>query len=176
MDLKKLKAKSLSTKDLMKALPNTKIWAYGQLKKVNELDDLFGKDGSCILLYESKQDYGHWIAMIQRNDKSVEVFDSYGIKPDNQLNYINSYWKIKLGQNYPKLTKLLIDSPNKKFIYNQYRLQKMNKNINTCGRYCITRIRLKELSLDAFVTLLREFAKKLKCTVDDIVTIMTKNI
>lgn len=171
MNLKKAMAKSLSTKDLMKALPDTKIWSYGQLRGVNELDDLFGRDGTCILLYESKQDYGHWCCMIQRKNKTVEVFDSYGIKPDNELNYIKSYWKKKLGQSYPKLTKLLIESSNKKFIYNQYRLQKMKPNINTCGRYCITRIKFKELSIDDYVKLLRSLGNP-----DEVVTLITSNI
>ena len=171
MSLKRLMKKALCAEDIQNALPNTNIWAYGQLNNIKNLNNLFGSDNTCILLYESKQDYGHWICLIQHPKGIVEVFDSYGIKPDNELNYINSYWKKKLGQNYPKLTQLLVKSKNKKFIYNQYRLQKMLDGINTCGRHCICRINFKDIPLDEYVIFLRTLGKP-----DEIVTLMTSDI
>jgi hypothetical protein len=134
--------------------------------------------GYFILLYESKASYGHWIAVIQRKPDLIEVFDSYGTyKPDEELDTINPTFKRESGQNYPYLRRMLYDwkisNPNHKVEYNNYPLQSDGNNVATCGRYAVTRILLRDLSLKKFVKAMRGIDGM---DPDDVVTHITNSI
>lgn|SRR5574337_1618016 len=167
--LKELKAKALSNDEIYKLLNGkVKILVYPELSKFKNIDQLLSPHGCAIILYQTKKNFGHWIALIKQGKNIIEHFDSYGIKPDGELKFVKSYMRKELGQEYPHLTYLLYHSPYQ-LSYNQYRLQKMQKHISTCGRWSVARCILKDVPLDQFVKLF----KVKNYTPDDVVTMLT---
>lgn len=142
-----------------------KIVMYSKFKKIKSIDQVLNPYGSCIILYETKQGYGHWCALLTRPTKvkgkiaDIEHFDSYGMKPDDELKYVPENYKVEGGEEYPWLTYLLAKATNPKtgrygrVIYNEYPLQKSKKDTSTCGRWCGIRIVFKHLSIEKFVKL-----------------------
>ena len=62
------------------------IVPYHTLRPNHSLEELFGDKPAVMLLYETKENYGHWVALIKQNG-FLEFFDSYGFKVDEELNY-----------------------------------------------------------------------------------------
>lgn len=56
--VRKLEGKSLSNFELHALLPGSRILNYGELAQYDSLDDAFGPDGSMIILYQSREQYG----------------------------------------------------------------------------------------------------------------------
>lgn len=154
----------------------TKILTYKQLPKFNNINDLLNPYNNFILLYLSKLNFGHWVCILKHKDR-IEFFDPYGgdTLPDSQLDKIRDIVKYQTNQNYPYLTKLLYDS-NKPIEYNNYKFQKRENDINTCGRHCIVRVLLKDMLLDDYYIFMKELSDYYNLDYDDIVTIITENI
>ena len=101
------------------------------------------------MLYETKQNFGHYTALYYNNSKQLEFFDSYGFAPDQELKYAT----FNLQEGIPYLTRLL-KNYNKPVTYNKTRFQMWAKDINTCGRWTSVRIRMKDkYSLNEFTQL-----------------------
>ena len=65
------------------------VIVYHSLGNYNSIQDLLGEKGAVIILYETKQNFGHWVAMFYTDDarNQVEFFDSYGFAPVQELDY-----------------------------------------------------------------------------------------
>jgi hypothetical protein len=169
--LGKLKQYAVSSDDILKAFNNNvKIVSYPELNNYSSIDELFGNFDACFILYMTGFNSGHWCLLFRR-DNYVEFFDPYGFIVDSQLNYANPEYN---GQKFPYLTKLLYTSPYK-IHYNNHKLQRSKKEVATCGRHCIFRYQNKNLSIDKYAKILKEY-KKYDLDADDIVTLMTSNI
>ena len=130
----------LSGKDIMDICKNnTEIVPYHELKAYNSIEDLLQAQGSVILLYELRANFGHWVCLYYDKNKTLNFFDSYGMKPDEELKYA-SY---NLTEGRPYLT-LLLEKYKGKFIYNDKRLQVFKNHVNTCGRWVAIRILTKD--------------------------------
>jgi len=125
------------------------VVVYHNLSNYNSIQDLLGDKGAVILLYETKQNFGHWVALFYTDDsrQQVEFFDSYGFAPDQELNYAKY-------DDQPLLTELM-DKSNLKFIHNKIRLQTYAEDMNTCGRWTACRIKMRNMPLQQFVSLLK---------------------
>ena len=92
-----------------------------------------------IILIEQKPRMGHWVCLTRRNDIFI-FFDSYGYNPFQNLNFISKKMNELLGQEKTDFSGLF-KGLKKRFIYiidyNKIKFQKMDNNINTCGRWCI---------------------------------------
>lgn len=130
----------------------TKILLYSDLKKFNNIDQVFDPYDCVVILYEMKKSYGHWVCLI-RFDNKIEYFDPYGKPPDNPLDYVKPELKQSLGEDYPYLSKLLNDSPYK-IVYNSYPLQKLSKEISSCGRHVGLRLSMKDYPLNKYVKII----------------------
>ena len=164
--------KALSDKDLMKLCDGkVNIVKYSELYDYDKLSDLF-KDNSLIILYENKENEGHWCCMIRRG-QLVEFFDPYGIFPDQELKWLKNGEKFKKSskQDFPRLSQLMEESPYQ-LSFNQHKFQKMGAGINTCGRFCAVRIAFKDLPLNKFQKLLINK----NYTPDELVTLSTNFI
>lgn len=171
-ELDRLKTKALSNTEISSLLNGkVKVLTYPELAQYNDIDELLDPYGCAIILYMTRKNFGHWIALIKQGKNLIEHFDSYGIKPDNELKFIKSHMREELDEEYPHLTYLLYHSPYK-LSFNQYKLQKTDKGISTCGRWSASRCLLKDLPLDEFVKLF----KVPKYSTDDMVTIFTNKI
>jgi hypothetical protein len=179
------------------------IYRYRDLAKFcsanGTLDDILFPFNCACILYESKEKYGHWTCLIKyppppqkeveesTGGHEYEIFDSYGILPDNELNYIDNTFKIKSGQNIPFLSLITINTlkrgPKDNVYYNKVQLQSRPEEsstggINTCGRWVGIRCFLNNLRLDEFVKLfVSEHSSRTspvhRMTPDEYVTLLT---
>jgi arsenate reductase-like glutaredoxin family protein len=139
-------AKMITSVDIDRYLNegSTKIIKYSELGKYynDTVEELLPHDKDYrIILIEQNYNSGHWVC-IMRYGKTIEWFDSYGIKPPNELNFISTIKNKMLGQSKRTLTDLLGDAHSRgwEVVYNKKKLQKLKAGINTCGRWVLLRI------------------------------------
>jgi hypothetical protein len=165
----------LSTKDVYKLMEGkTKILTYPQLKKFSNLDTLLVPYDNVIILYLTKERFGHYCCVARRNGK-ICFFDSYGgdKKPDEQLDFINPQFRLKSDQGYPYLTKLLYEAPEP-VEYNEYIYQAKGPSIATCGRHCVCFIK-SGLDIDGYNKYINKLSKKYNMNFDELVTYLTSH-
>jgi len=161
---------SLSDKDIRKLTSGqTKIIKYVELSKYKSIDSVMHPHNSLTILYETSPNYGHWVCLIRRG-RIIEHFDSYGLKPDDELKFIPEYFRNQSGRDIPHLSYLLYyATPRYEIHYNEYKLQSRDKEIATCGRWVCTRINKLRLTTDEFA----EAFKDPQYTPDQLVTLLT---
>lgn len=153
--IKELMKKPLSGDDVMKIAGNkSKVLTYPQLSKYQTIDEVLGKDGTAIILYQTSNNYGHWVGLLKRGNR-IEIFDPIGVKPDDELKFINKHYRKVSNQHHPHLSYLLYNSPYA-IEYNHDKLQKDDKNVSTCGRHVGLRIRSKNIPLTKYVKSIKE--------------------
>jgi len=118
---------------------------YQDLLNIDDIDELFYNKtkkiskpiDSCLIHFQHSHNNsvisGHW-CIITRNKNNLYFFDSYGNFPDDQLEHIDSQYNELVGQGFPFLSKLMHNCPYN-LHYNPYRLQSLENNSSTCGRY-----------------------------------------
>lgn len=134
----------LSGEDIKKICNNqVKVIPYHELEGVESIEELLNPFNAVILLYETKQNFGHYTALLIDPNGDLEFFDSYGFAPDQELNYAKY-------DNKPFLTELLSKYKGT-IVYNDKQYQEWAKDVNTCGRWTATRVRLaKKYNLKQF--------------------------
>jgi hypothetical protein len=156
--IKKMIKEPLSGEQVNKiAGGKSKVYTYPQLSKFQNINQILGKDGTAIILYQTSDNYGHWVGIIKHRGK-IEVFDPLGIKPDDELKFIDKHYRNESNQHYPHLSYLLYNSPYE-IEYNNHKLQKDNTNVSTCGRWVGARLRMKNIKLDDFARIMKNNKK-----------------
>lgn len=157
MNLEELKKKALSGYELLKLVDNkANLIKYPELATCNNLLDLLDQFGACIILYETRLNYGHWCCLIKRGD-TIEHFDSYGLIPDDELKYVPDVFRTQNNMKFPHLTYLLMNLPMKyKIEFNEHKLQEKKKGINTCGRWVALRINNKNMPIKDFANCFKD--------------------
>lgn len=190
----KEKRKALSTADIFDIAKMTcNVLKYPDLKYMNNLNDLFEESSSdyrllrpqydfdhntCILLYMSRPNFGHWCSITRKVDLDVgtrlriDFLDSYGTIIDDQLDHINQDFRDESDQNKAYLCKLLSNF-NGDVHYNSIQLQKLDGKSSTCGRYAALFLKYNQIPVERFAELLKKASKKSNISVDDLVTAMT---
>lgn len=175
MKLQEKEEKALSGSDIIKLLNGrTRVIKYSELSKIYDINELLFGLNSCVILILSKENYGHWVC-ITRNNNVIEFFDSYGYFIDDPIYFKNTskYFRKINDQDYPHLTYLLLKASNENIItYNELKFQKLEKNISTCGRHVVCRIKYKKLNLYDYYN----FLKSIDNDLDKVVTILTFNV
>jgi hypothetical protein len=157
---------SLSSADLLKICEGqVNVHTYGSLGNLSSYEELFRDGKSCIVLYETRQGYGHWVCLIQYQNY-VEFFDPLGWRMDTELSVIDDHFRLVLGETVPHLSSLLSGI---RVISNTTPLQKESQFVNTCGRHCAVRIRFRNYEQREYL----ELFKKQKYTPDQLVTLLT---
>ena len=156
----------LSSDDIIRLCPGSNIIEYSEIYKINDINDLFGKNGICFILYLTKAQFGHWTVLFKQND-CLSFFDSYGYQPDDEFSFIKPEMRVKYHQVLPHLLMLMKDL---KVEYNNYKLQK--KNANTCGRHCVVRVWNRHLDCDKYVDIVFKPVENMYDP-DQVVTILT---
>jgi len=146
---------SLSGKDINTITENKcNIIAYENLHEYTNIDQVLGTHGACVILYQLKADYGHWVSIFKVDNNTLEYFDSYGLPVDGELKFSQEHLRIHKGVITPHLTALIHKSNHGyKVIFNNIALQKLRRDENTCGRFAALRIRLRNIPLNRFVDL-----------------------
>ncbi len=179
MDLvvKKGEAFSYSDSDIKRLLDDdVRILKYPEIAEMSTLDEILGGASCACILYMTRQNFGHWTALIKNpggQSNSYEIFDPYGMMPDEELKYISPEFKNSSNQNRQHLSHIAASDMKsgrvKEIFYNVYKLQSSYKDINTCGRWCGIRCLLKRFKIEEFCLL---FINQ-KLTPDEWVTAMT---
>jgi len=148
--IKKIESVDLTGDDLLRICRNEiEVIPYHTLGKYNSIEDLLKKFGAVILLYETKENFGHYTALFYDVKNRLEFFDSYGLAPDQELKYAT----YNLDEGVPFLTKLLKKYEGR-ILYNKFQFQAFMKDMNTCGRWTSVRIRMrKKYDLQMFAKL-----------------------
>ena len=139
--------KDLSFADLRKMLGEkthtTKFIQYDALSQFRDIAELFGSDNSVIILMSIKGPNapaaGHFIALLNKPN-FIEHFDSYGFSIDQELNITHE--QDLLGN--------MLRSSGKSIVQSKRKYQKMREYVNTCGRWCVVRVRHYNMSRSEF--------------------------
>ena len=131
------------------------VLEYGDLAHMDDIDQALGEHGAAIILYETRENYGHWCALIRTSPISLEWFDPYGGAPDSELQFVPDYFRHESHQDYPHLTALIANSRYRMCEFNDIRLQQFKRDVNTCGRWCGLRVAMAHdgVSLPEFIDL-----------------------
>jgi hypothetical protein len=147
-------AKMFSDGDVNRWLGDGHIIKYSDLDSYATINDLLPNDKDFkVILIESSYNQGHWTAVMKYGN-IIEYFNSYGTKPEHDFKFISTTIKHLLGQGGNLLTKLLkTKNKEQKVYYNKKKLQQINDNVNTCGRWCVARILAMRIGweLDDFI-------------------------
>jgi hypothetical protein len=146
--LKQMEGKALSAHEVT-AMCGARVILYEELAQYRSIDDMLQGDRAIVILYQNTQYSGHYVALLKKGNL-IEFFDSYGMKPDEELRYVE-YNRI------PLLTRLLQSAIKDgcRVIYNATRLQSMRTGINDCGEFAGMRIRMYDLSQEDFLNMFK---------------------
>src|SRR5271155_4054466 len=115
--IKHWEGKSFSGEDVHRLCEGkVSVKRYKELARARSLDEAWGKHKALIVLYETKDGYGHWCAIFEVDRDTMEFFDPYGMAPDAELNFINQRFRESSGQ-LPYLTDLMLRSRHKNVVY-----------------------------------------------------------
>ena len=154
-------SKSLSGIEILNLMDNKcNLVQYSDLHNIKSIDELLGPHKKCVLLYHTSTNYGHWCCVWEYNN-TIFFFDSYGGVVDTQLKFLPRDLKQELNSNHNYLIKLMYDS-GKEVEYNQHDLQSRKLGVNTCGRWCVNRLRFPEISIDDYYQLFKDSSKYMK--------------
>ena len=152
-DIERAENVYLSDTDILRITDNKcKILLYSDLEQYHDIDSVLEPHGAVIILYQLEQNVGHWIAVIKHDSKHISIFDPYGMKIDEELQFSQYNLRRHNGKKVPHLTHLLENSPYT-VVYNDVQLQQFKHHVNTCGRWCALRVRFRTDSLDDFIDL-----------------------
>lgn len=175
----RLKSIALSDKQVEK-MAGAKMILYKDLYKYKTIEELLDHhNGKVILLYISPHDdnFGHFTALIKTfygkdREECIEWIDSYGYKPDEELEFSSN--DPKHGQDFKFLSLLMLSSPYL-LTYNDHKFQKQGEGINTCGWWASCRILNKDKTLKEFKKFIDDIVKdnaEIKDADDAVVVLM----
>jgi len=132
---------------------NVNIVSYNEIERFNSLDQLLKSDQACIILYSvGRSTCGHWCLINRPNERELEFFDSYA----NYLDGAITDKRDRFSDDHPYLSDLVKrDDKIKKILFNNLKLQTLDKDSNVCGRYCALRYACKDIKLDRFLKSLK---------------------
>ena len=128
---------------LKRHLKNPKILPYGELDKINSIEQLLPNElDYTIILLQRKKAEGHWIT-VARKGKHIMHYDSLGNRPDKYLKWAPKQLRKKLGQDEPHLSYLLNDAKDKGYhvTFNDKPHQEYAPHVQTCGWHAVYFVR-----------------------------------
>jgi hypothetical protein len=157
--IRRSEGKKFSGEDIARLCENkVVIRRCRDLANMRSIKEAMGKNRAMIILYETKEASGHWCAVFEAAPGIIEFFDPYGIAPDGELDFIEKGYRRASGQGR-HLSRLLESAGRSGYnmvVYNNEPLQKLARDMNTCGRWCGLRVSLKRMPLKKFIGLFRK--------------------
>ena len=158
--------RSLSSNDLLSYIPDIPIYTYRDIKRMTTLPQT-----PFIILYEQLKGLGHWICVLH-TPEGIEHFDSYGLKPDDEIKFTKKINRESLGLDHTYLTKLLINS-GQNINYSKAKLQGPPP-IATCGYHVLTRLSFPNLGSDEYERFIKKLCKVFQSDADTMVINIVK--
>jgi hypothetical protein len=149
----------LSEEDAHTIIPTLRIMSYPDLLRYDNIHDALDEKGRLLILYLTQDEKtGHWVCLLRRQAKNgetyLEYFDPYGrLKPDQESKWLRPEKLREFGQDTKHLTQLLADS-GLRVTYSKVPFQTDTRDVNTCGRHCLTRLYCKHLSLPEYTQMI----------------------
>lgn len=135
------------------------VYTYEDIMKFQTLDQLLGNKKAAVVLYQTKQNFGHWVLIMQlKKDNGspyIEFFDPYAFKIDEELKLSDYNIKMHGGKIIPYLSYLVMQS-RLPIIMNNVRLQKFSHHVNTCGRHVAVRAKFRHINLITYAKMLTD--------------------
>lgn len=127
--------------EMQKMNPDAEIITYDKLNNISNINDLFKNTNKLIILYMLHDWGGHWVCLIKNPNGTFTFWDSYGHRPDYQIDVLNNKQRKEYNEKTQRLHKLL-----KKYfvIYNNRCIQ--GKGTQTCGCFATHRLHHSEYS------------------------------
>ena len=141
----------LTENDIRKIVDNkVNVIAYSDLFNYKTIDAALGPYEAMIVLYQvQSHSEGHW-SLLYKKDNVLHFFDPLGIEMDKELKFIPNFYSLdNRGERIPHLT-YLVEKSGYKVISNKTKYQKDAKDISTCGRWCVTRLKFRDLNEEQF--------------------------
>jgi hypothetical protein len=161
-------SKALTGEEVSELLDDqVKIITYKDIAYYDTINDLLKPYGRVIVLYENRPGNGHWVLIHRLNKKNIEVFDSYGLGIDDELDYIDDSFRKNSNQLKAHLSKLLAECPEKVH-YNDKQFQRLGPDVRTCGRWCVFRALNNRMSVNQFYKAVMKECKADKITPDEL--------
>ena len=152
--IKKSEDIDLSGNDIMRITEGkTNMLSYDKLEEYNNIDEVLGPHGCVVILYQTKENTGHWVCLFKRDNNVLEFFDPYGLVLDQELPLSTYNLQRHNGVLTPHLTALIKQS-SYKVSNNIHKLQEFKHDVNTCGRWVSLRVKWRSKSLSEFIKLL----------------------
>ena len=152
--VKKAESIPLSGADVHQITRQTcNVLAYEQLQRYDNIDDVLGKHGAAVILYQLESNFGHWVSLFKLNSNTLYFFDSYGIQLDEELKFSSFNTRQHRGKAVPHLSHLISKS-HYRLILNKTKFQQFKHDVNTCGRYAAHRILHRRMSEKDYEALL----------------------
>lgn len=168
-----LQKKPFSGRNILEATDNkTRIMTYPEIHKYDTIDQILEPHNCCVILYESKPKYGHWVCILKHPNNVLEFFDPYGFSVDEQFKFINEDYRKQSHQSYPLLCRMFLNSPYRIQI-NKMKIQKYEKDVSSCGRHCAFRIISRDVPLNEYQKMMK---KENNYDADDKITLLTAYI
>lgn len=166
----------LSDKDIREILDdNVNVINYMKFFEIERLEDVMGNDlmTPVIFLYPVNAiNSGHWVCFFfNKIDNVLCYYNSYGLHIDADTR-ISNFPGIHTKDGISILYQLIVDFCKRNgtlLDINHYQHQKLKNDMNTCGRYCCSRIIFRDLSNSEF----NKMIVNKKMTPDETVTFFT---
>ena len=133
--------KSLSDTEMKRHIPN--LVSYDEIEHMNEKELL--RRLPLVVLYLNAKDTGHW-TLVHKVPGSIEFFDSYGYKPDQEFKFIPD--EFQTPKYLAKLLNQIIKTTP--ISYNQYQFQEKRHGVNTCGRHVLMRNMFSDVGIEDY--------------------------
>ncbi len=169
--INQLARQPLSSQAIIRAIPGASVMLYRDIAQLGQLPDL-----PLFLLYETSPKSGHWVVILDtingRGLPVIEHFDSYGLMPDAELNFVPPAFRARSQQDHTHLLGLLLAS-GRPIVYNHIAFQQLG-DMATCGRWCILRQIRRDLPIEEFETLIGDLTRTLGLSADQLVVFLTE--
>lgn len=187
MNFNTLSKYSLNQYDIYKILGKSiKIMEFKEFKNYNDILSCFGSSSVIIIFFETELgNIGHWECLIlNRNNKYLSFFDSYGIDCKDIISHVQKNLLIDMAENGNYIYNLLLDFSNNnsdwKIVQNKIKYQKFgsSKNpIDTCGRHVCVRSSLHSLDEIEYFKFMTDYKQQFNLNnFDDVVIQITYKI
>lgn len=147
-----------------------KIITYRDIAQYASVSQLLRPHDRVVILYETRPRAGHWVLVHRPTfaPSVVEVFDSYGCFPDDELAFISEKFRRQSNQMRAHLCKLLSEC-EEAVHWNDHRFQSPGAGVATCGRWAVFRALNAGVDIDEFKDRVVEECRHLDLEPDDVV-------
>lgn len=167
-----------SDAELRAACPGLRTWLYRDLVHAVANGEIVQLP--IAILYETEPGFGHWVGLLD-TPAGIEHFDSYGLRPDDELKWVPKKFREAFEAEAPHLVDYLLRlQAYRRFTglgdpevnYSQFRLQGRKPWIATCGRWVALRCRNSAMTAEQFAKNVRGTARDMGLTPDQFVVRM----